>query len=123
MVGRSAPLGGFLGKLIRYALKMKWGIELPERGKNLQDFIVLSPDLARLGGRIPYSCRKTGKELFVTIPPNMKAGQHMRLKGMGESGRAGGEAGDLYLTVQIRSLLIQKAKDLIAKIWSFMKSG
>lgn len=121
--GRSAPIGGYLGRMIRYGLKKKWGIELPEKGNDLRDFIVLSPDLTRLGGRIRYSCRKTGRELFVTIPPNMKVGQQLRLKGMGESGRAGGESGDLYLTVHIRSLLIQKAKDLIAAIRSSIKSG
>jgi DnaJ-class molecular chaperone len=112
--GRSAPPGGYLERLVRYGLKKKWGIELPERGKDLQDFIVLSPDLARLGGRIRYSCKKTDRELFVTIPPNMRVGQQLRLKGMGEGGRAGGESGDLYVTVHIRSSLIQKAKDLIA---------
>lgn len=121
--GRSAPLGGYLEKLIRYGLKKKWGIELPERGKDLQDFIVLSPDLARLGGKIRYLNKKTNRELFVTIPPNMTAGQQLRLKGMGEAGRAGGETGDLYVTVRIRSLLTQKAKDLIAAIRSSMKSG
>jgi len=121
--GRSAPLGGYLGRLIRYGLKKKWGVELPERGKDLQDFIVISLDLARLGGRIRYLSRKTDKELFVTIPPNMRAGQQLRLKGMGEAGRAGGEAGDLYVTVRIRNLLIQKAKDLIDAIQSSVRSG
>jgi DnaJ-class molecular chaperone len=116
--GRSAPLGGYLEKMIRYGLKKKWGIELPERGRDLQDFIVLSPELARLGGRIRYSCKKTGRELFVTIPPNMRIGRQLRLKGMGESGRAGGESGDLYVTVHIRSSLIRKAKDLIAAVRS-----
>jgi len=120
--GGSAPLGGYLGRLIRYGLKKKWGIELPERGKDLQDFIVISPDLARLGGKIQYSCRKTGKELLVTIPPNIESEQQLRLKGMGEPGRAGGEAGDLYVTVRIRNPLIQKAKDLIAAIRSSMRS-
>lgn len=116
--GRSAPLGGYLGRLIRYGLKKKCGIELPERGKDLQDFIVLFPEVARLGGRIRYSCRKTDRELFVTIPPSTRAGQQLRLKGMGEVGRAGGEAGDLYVTVQVRNPLIQKAKDIIAAIRS-----
>ena len=121
--GRSALLGGYLGRLIRYGLKKKWGIELPERGKDLRDFIVISPDMARLGGRIRYSCKKTNRELFVTIPPNMRAGQQLRLKGMGEAGRAGGEAGDLYVTINIRNLLIQKAKDLITAIRSSVRSG
>ncbi len=84
---------------------------------------MISPDLARLGGRIRYSCRKTDRELFLTIPPNMRAGQQLRLKGMGEAGRASGEAGDLYVTVQIRNLVIQKAIDLIAAIRSSLRPG
>jgi DnaJ-class molecular chaperone len=118
----SAPLGGYLGKLIRYGLKKKWGIELPERGEDLQDRIVISPGLARLGGKIHYSCRKTGKELLVTIPPHMTSDRPLRLKGMGAPGRGGGEAGDLYITVHIRNPLLQKAKDLIAAIGSFIGS-
>ncbi len=116
--GDRAPLGGYLGRLIRYSLKKKWGIELPEKGAHLRDSIVISPQLARLGGRIQYFCRKKGKELIVTIPPNMRAGQQLRLKAMGETGRAGGQAGDLYVTIQIRNPLIQKARDLIAAIRS-----
>jgi len=122
-VGKSSPLGGYLEKLIRYGLKKKWGIELPEKGRDLQDSIVLSPGQARLGGRTRYSSGKTGKELFVNIPPNIREGKQLRMKGMGETGHAGGAAGDLYVTVHIRSSLIQKAKDLFATIGSALKSG
>lgn len=122
-IGKSAPFGGYLEKLIRYGLKKKWGIELPEKGKDLQDFIVVSPDTARLGGKIRYLNKKTNKELFVNIPPKTRRGQKLRLRGMGENGHAGGEAGDLYVTVHIRSLLKQKAKDLIAAIKSFIGTG
>jgi DnaJ-class molecular chaperone len=120
--GASAPRGGYLGKLIRYGLKKKWGIDLPERGRDLHDVIVISPELARLGRKIRYSCRKNNRELFVTIPSSMRAGKQLRLKGMGETGRSGGEAGDLYVTVRIRNPLIQKAKDLIAAVRSFIPS-
>lgn len=123
VAGRGGISGGYLERLIRYGLKKKWGIELPERGRDLYDSIVLSPNLARFGGKIQYSCSKTGKELFVSIPPNMRSGQKIRLKGMGEHCRAGGDAGDLYVTVFIRSILIQKAKDLIVRIRSFLRSG
>lgn len=114
--GKSTLLVGYLGKLIRYGLKKKWGIELPEKGRDLRDAILLSPDQARRGGKMQYSNGKTGRELSVTIPPNTRAGQQLRLKGMGEPGRAGGEAGELYLTVNVRNPLIQKAKDLIAAV-------
>ena len=119
--GKSTPLAGFLEKMIRYGLKKKWGIELPEKGGDLKDDIVLSPDEARLGEKIQYSNRKTGRELSVTIPPNTRAGQQLRLKGMGEPGRAGGEAGELYLTVNVRSPFIQKAKDIIISLRSFIR--
>jgi len=99
--GKNTPLVGFLEKLIRYGLKKKWGIELPEKGRDLQDEVVLSPDQARLGEKIQYTNRETGRQLSVTIPANTRAGQRLRLKGMGEPGRGGGEAGELYLTVNI----------------------
>ena len=114
--GKSSLGAGFLEKMIRYGLKQKWGIELPEKGRDLRDAVILFPDQARLGEKIQYSNRKTGRALSVTIPPNTRAGQQLRLKGMGEPGRGGGEAGELYLTVNIKGSLIQKAKDLIAAI-------
>lgn len=121
--GGGGALPGYFGKLIRYGLKRKWGIELPERGHDLHDSIVISPERALMGGKIRYACRKNGKELFVTIPPNMRAGQHLRLKGMGEPGQAGGEAGDLYVRVQVRSPLLQKLKDAFGSIWHSFRSG
>ncbi len=120
--GKSAPLAGYMEKLIRYGLKKKWGIELPEDGKNVTGSIMLSPDQARLGGKIRYSCKKTGREIVVTVPPETKAGRQLRLKGMGEPGRAGGESGDLYLKVNIRTSLVQKAVDFITAVKSSIKS-
>jgi len=120
--GKSALLAGYLGKMIRYGLKKKWGIELPEKGKDINDSILLSPDQARLGAKIKYVFKKTGRELLVTIPPNTGAGRQLRLKGMGEPGHAGGEAGDLYVTVNTRTPLVQKAKNFIDTIRSSIGS-
>ncbi len=47
------------------------------------------------------------------IPPGIREGQHIRLSGMGEDGKGGGNPGDLYLKVQIRKPLIQKVQDFI----------
>ena len=112
--GRNTAISGYLGRLIQYGLKKKWGIELPVRGRDLKDFTALSSDVARLGGKIHYVHKITGRKLLVTIPPNTREGQQLRLKGMGEGGRAGGEAGDLYLTIHIQATLIQKVKNLIS---------
>lgn len=116
-------LGGYLEKLIRYSLKKKWGIELPERGKDLRDAIVLSPDQARLGGKVRYSSGSSGRELFVTIPPDTKEGRQLRLRGMGEPGRAGGEAGDLYVTVRIGNRVLWMMKNFLARIRSALRLG
>jgi len=115
------PSGGYMGKLIRYGLKKKWGIEMPKKGKDLQDRIVISPQLARVGGKIRYVWRKTGKELIVTVPPNMRAGQQLRLKGMGEAGKAGGLDGDLYVTLRVRYPLLQKLRNFISAVRSYLK--
>ena len=65
------------------------------------------------GGKISYLCRKTQKELLVSIPPGMRAGQKIRLKGMGESGKGGAESGDLYVEVQMRNPLFQKISNSV----------
>ena len=39
----------------------------------------------------------------VTIPAQARDGMSLRLKGMGEPGEPGGEAGDLYLTIRLES--------------------
>ena len=114
-------LGGHLGRLIRYGLKKKWGIELPERGKDLRDIITISPSLIRTGGKINYLCRQTAKELLVTIPPNIKAGQKIRLRGMGEKGKGGGEPGDLYIEVRVRNPMLQKAREVVEALWSYTR--
>ena len=111
------PLGGNLGKLIQYGLKKKWGIEWPEKGKDLNDMITISPDLALTGGKIRYFNRKKSKELLVTIPPGMRAGRKIRLKGMGEDGKGGGEPGDLYIEIRIKRNFLQILKDFLKRFF------
>lgn len=43
----------------------------------------------------------SSQTLRVKIPPGVKSGQQLRLKGQGQSGRAGGPKGDLLLTIQV----------------------
>ena len=116
------PMGGQLGRLIKYGLKKKWGIELPEKGKDIQDIIAVSSEMLQAGGKISYLCRKNQKELLVSIPPGMRAGQKIRLKGMGESGKGGAESGDLYVEVQTRNLLLQKISKSAKGILSSLKN-
>lgn len=109
-------LQGLLGRAVRYGLKKKWGIELPEKGKDLSDMITVSPALALRGGKIDYVNRSLKRELIVTIPSGMKSGQRIRLRGIGGKGRGGGAPGDLYLKVQVRSSFAQKVHDIIKRL-------
>lgn len=118
--GGAPPLRGPLGRIIKYGLRKAWGIEIPERGEDLEDAITISPDLAAKGGKIRYSFRKTHRDLIVAIAPGIREGQKIRLRGMGREGKGGGESGDLYVRVQIRSVLSLRLRDLAKKAWSSM---
>jgi len=123
--GPRQPLGasqGPLGKLFRYALKRQWGIEIPERGRDVNDLIVISPVVALGGGKVLYSSRLHEKELIVRIPARLRGGQRIRLKGMGEPGKGGGDPGDLYLKVRVRRPWLQGLKDSAARIWSWISA-
>jgi DnaJ-class molecular chaperone len=112
------PLSGNLGKLIKLGLKKKWGIEWPEKGKDLNDTITISPDLALRGGKIQYFNRKKAKELLVNIPSGIRAGRQIRLKGMGEDGKGGAEPGDLYIEIRIKRDLLQIVRDFLKRLFS-----
>ena len=56
------------------------------------------------------SDEKRSRQLKITVPPGVKAGQMIRLKGMGE-GR--GVQGDLYLRIGIRTALVEKGEGIL----------
>jgi len=53
---------------------------------------------------------------MVKIPAGIRDGQRIRLTGMGEDGKGGGQPGDLYLTVKINKPLLGKIFDFIAEL-------
>jgi curved DNA-binding protein CbpA len=110
------PMGGTFGKLLRYGLKKKWGVELPEHGKDQHDVIRISPKTAQMGGRIRYLYRKKSKELLVRVPKGIREGQQIRLKGMGDEGKGGAGPGDLYLNVKIKRPILQKIKEYLRRV-------
>jgi len=107
-------LPGTLGKVVRYFLKKTLNVTEPHRGKDLEDVIYLDPQQAIAGGKGKYLHRKRSKELIVNIPAGMKGGQKIRLKGMGEPGKDGGDPGDLYLKVKIKKPLLDRVKELFS---------
>jgi DnaJ-class molecular chaperone len=120
--GRNKPQGtripsdmfpGYVGKFIKYLLGKIFRINEPDRGKDLHDILYLDPRQAFEGARGKYLHRRRSKELIVTVPPGMKEGQKIRLKGMGAPGKDGGESGDLYLRVKIKKPFLERVKNFL----------
>lgn len=106
-----------LGAFQRHVAK-KYGLELPERGKDVQDEIKITPEVASSGGKVQYHNMKTAdsRDLMIKVPPGIKEGQRIRLKGMGKDGSNGGEAGDLYLNIKIRTSFLKKIRDKLQSL-------
>ncbi|MDJ0780557.1 MAG: DnaJ domain-containing protein [Desulfosarcinaceae bacterium] len=103
--------GGFDPGRLLDSVRRAFTAMLPMRdGGHAHDTIVLTPELARTGGPYAYLAPHTKKKLIVKIPPNVRAGQMIRLAGMGKQGQNGGRSGDLYLQVRIKSSLMERLK-------------
>jgi len=109
------PLGGNLGKVMRFVLQKASGIQLPEDGADIDENLYLAPQQAMQGGPYAYYLRRQSKKLVVKIPAGIRAGQRIRLEGMGEAGKAGGKPGDLFLKVHIRKPLLKSIKDFFTR--------
>ena len=109
--GRGAGPG--FGRIGRRMVEKLIGAQLPQPGRDVEATVRLSADEARRGGPYAYYYRQQDKKLVVKIPPDVREGQRIRLAGLGEAGRAGAAAGDLYLRVAIKSPLIDTVKSKI----------
>ena len=109
------PLGGNLGKIIRFVLQKVSGVQFPEDGANIDEHLYLAPQQALQGGPYAYYLRRQSKKLVVKIPPGIREGQRIRLAGMGEKGKAGGKPGDLFLKVHIRKPLLRSIKNFLTR--------
>ncbi|RLB15817.1 MAG: J domain-containing protein [Deltaproteobacteria bacterium] len=109
----SYPGIGITGRVFKWILRKKLGIQFPEKGRDLYDIITISPELAARGGKFRYVNRGEKREFVVSVPPGIKSGQKIRLKGLGGKGRDGGEPGDLYLRVRVRSRFLQRILDYL----------
>lgn len=107
--------GGFLN-FFSILLKQLHSGGLPQKGKDRYDTIVLSPDFAKSGGPFPYFLKKESKKLVVKVPPGIQDNQKIRLVGMGDVGKNGGEPGNLYLKIQLRKTLFQKIKNIATNL-------
>lgn len=114
--GHRLPPGRGLGRLGRLLLNALGGASLPLNGTDIHDTIRIDDKQALQGGPYAYYLRQKSKKLVVRIPPKIRDGQKIRLAGMGENGKGGGEPGDLYLTIQVRKPLLERARSALGSI-------
>jgi curved DNA-binding protein CbpA len=88
----------------------KYGLEIPENGRDAYDVIKITSEEAAAGGKVGYRFmgRDNTRDLLVKIPAGIREGQKIKLKGLGGEGKNGGAPGDLYLKVKIRVPFLKK---------------
>ena len=80
------------------------------------DVITLSQEDAKRGAKVSYIDRDTSRQLIVTVPAGVREGQTIRLKGGVKNNMYDTVTGDLYLKVQFRKSIFDKAKSLYNKL-------
>lgn len=75
----------------------------PRKGPDLEASIQIPFQMAATGGTYDVTLHRGGKasRVGVKVPAGVEEGAKLRVAGEGESGPAGGPAGDLFVTVQI----------------------
>jgi curved DNA-binding protein len=76
---------------------------LPRDGRDLETTIRISLEDAHRGRTVHLSLDDGGQErtLEVSVPPGVRDGQKLRLRGQGGKGRNGGADGDIYLHITL----------------------
>lgn len=70
------------------------------RGRDVEQVVKITLEEAYTGAR--RALQMDGRRLEVKIPQGARTGTRVRFGGQGEAGRGGGEAGDLYLIVEVQ---------------------
>lgn len=102
-------VGRAVNRLVQYALKKVVG-RISGGQADLYRTITLDEREASRGGKVIYLDERRSREVSIAIPPGIKEGQMIRLKGMG-SGPGG--KGDLYLKVEIKRPLLRKVREFL----------
>jgi curved DNA-binding protein len=89
-----------IGKMLGASLGTKFGID--RKGT-----IEIDPERAEKGGKVAYLDTEASREVAISVPPGVREGQVLRLKGMGGMDRSG-QQGDLYLTVRLKRSFLSK---------------
>jgi curved DNA-binding protein len=72
----------------------------PRHGRDLEHTLPVTLEEAFHGGSRILEW-ETGRKIEAKVPKGVKTGSKLRLKGQGEHGRDGGEAGDLLLHIEV----------------------
>lgn len=72
----------------------------PRHGRDLDHTLPVTLEEAFHGGSRILEW-ETGRKIEAKVPPGVKTGSKLRLKGQGEPGRDGGEPGDLMLHIEV----------------------
>jgi curved DNA-binding protein len=72
----------------------------PRRGRNSEHTVQISLEEA-FHGTTRVLQWEDGQKIEAKIPPGVKTGSRVRLRGKGETGMGGGEPGDLFLKIEI----------------------
>jgi curved DNA-binding protein len=75
----------------------------PLKGRDYENTVQISLEDARRGAALKLNLADTAGErtLEVTIPPGVREGQKLRLRGKGGKGHNGGADGDIYLHIML----------------------
>jgi len=76
---------------------------MPMAGRDYENTVQISLEDARRGATLKLDLADTAgqRTLEVTIPPGVREGQKLRLRGKGGKGRNGGADGDIYLHIKL----------------------
>jgi curved DNA-binding protein len=105
LFGDESPYSSFFEHIFgRAAQGRSSGTARPQRGLDLESEVEVTLEEAAHGTtRVLRVAGENGqsRQLEVRIPPGVRTGTRVRVAGQGESGRAGGPRGDVYLVVQV----------------------
>ena len=102
-------VGRALNRLVQYAVRKVVG-RIAGGEADAYETITLDEREADRGGKVVYLDERRSREVTIAIPPGIKEGQTIRLKGMG----AGTDRrGDLYLKVEIKRPLLRKVREFL----------
>ena len=89
----------------------------PRRGRTVTYHLVVD-FLDAVNGTTTRVTMPDGRSLDITIPAGLRDGQTMRLRGKGEPGRDGGEAGDALIEVEVapHPLFVRKGDDIETEV-------